>query len=172
MTTRQARGARSGLKRKLIWVGFTLTAGSLAAGATTFGSALDVRNQSQLHGATIVRIRGEWAVQPVSTVSLTAGAPTRFVQGMMIVQGEARDAGASSMPNPDADTDASWMWFKDMLGAAIGSNEMSNGVWSGSIDVRAQRKLQPNTVLAYLGVNQTSVICHVAVAGRILIKLP
>ena len=159
-------------RRKLVWVGFGFTVSNLAGGASSFGALLDLRNQSQLHGGTALRIRGEYGIQADVAISLTMGGPSRVVWGAMLVQGEAFDAGVASIPNPDVDTDASWMWFQDQLVVSAANNDAAASFLRGPIDVRAKRKLKPNDVLAFVVRNQTTQSIDAGLAGRILIALP
>ena len=174
MSTRSALAMRRPLggsspRRKTVWNGFGAFSDSLTNGNVQSAAVVNFRVLSQVHGGTVVRIRGE--VYARSTTAVVAIGGARVVFGMIMVQGEASDVGVTGLPDPDIDTDASWLWWQELSVMGDASNDLAQ-LSARSFDGKAQRKITPNTVLALVVKNEANATVAWKVGGRILIKLP
>ena len=102
---------------------------------------------------TIVRVRGRGVVHMVSG---SASDSQLAACGLIIVSNDAFFAGAASLPSPLENADSPWLWHGVFtLGPAIGvevAGDQANGIVTVSfeIDSKAQRKIGPNEVLAFM----------------------
>ena len=99
---------------------------------------------------TIQRIRGNFAVH----INFDAASSSGIVGlGLIIASADAFTAGSASVPSPLDDLDSSWIWHELVVfGPTVGAEVATSldQYRSGMIDSKAQRKVHPNDVLAFV----------------------
>ena len=136
--------ARGGRRR----VDYTWLASSdiipLAAGA------VGVRAISSTFGAasTLFRVRGEMML---TLDDAAIGEAVALAAGLIIATGEALTAGAASLPNPDTDGGADWLWHGYLLAMVQAqSNDNEGAVARLTIDSKAMRKVKAGQQLGLI----------------------
>ena len=160
-------GARGGPQRRSVWQGAFLPTQGLATGSTIAVALVDVPAQLLFTDGTVVRIRGALTVRPQ-----TAANGLHVVCGITVVSDQAFTAGVTSMPDPEVNTSADWIWWKAFFvqsGADLTERESMREV---EVDSKAMRILKAaNKVLALLIRNDTGLSLTVGYGGRTLVKL-
>ena len=168
------------MRRKTQWAGFgnaaagallpTLT--SVASGGTVILSTGVIISGAQglvEEETTMTRMIGRITVGVNLDTALASGA---FAIGCVVVRGEAISAGVASMPSPETDPDAEWLYYVSGL-CLNPQNALRDGPASTQVvefDVRGQRIVRAGSNLVWLLAARTSGI-HAQVSGRYLLKL-
>ncbi len=155
--------ARSrGPRRLYEWIGqdFGLTVLSATQVILGVGTA-------ETDPVTIVRNRGQILVK--GTPDAVAD-DTVVGLGIIVVSRQAEAVGGTSVPGPIADPQAAWLWHQYVPLSAGGT--ALNGADLGSvvrviIDSKAQRKMNVNESLAFIGEVSTTQYATVSVNGGI-----
>ena len=113
---------------------------------------------------TVTRTIGRWAVQGVGS----AGTEDEFAVGLIKATEVARAAGVASLPKPDINPNAEWLyWFSTQT---YRRDTTSHGLEYVDFDVRSQRIVQRGERLVWIVTAQQNTVA-VGVSGRILMKL-
>ncbi len=166
---RSSAPRRRGPRRKALWQGVSIAFNSIADNANALSAVLDVRSSPALIGSTIVRIHGEFGARQITSANLSNAATV--TGGLLVVQGEAFDAGAASVPEPFGDADARWMWHKDMIMQGTGADD-GGQVSVSLVDVRSKRKMGANDVLVAVVANRANASADLVLIIRFLLLLP
>ena len=132
------------------------------------GSLLSVTEDE----VTVTRTIGNLAAF-MNTIS--AGVNARVALGCIIARGEAITAGVASLPSPEDDPDAEWLFYTqfDLRTPAASSPEgtIAPTMFREHFDVRGQRILRVGSQLVWIGESQDNNVIA-GVGGRYLVKLP
>ena len=155
--------------RKPVWLGLQFATTAIGTSNALIGS-LNAAALA-LRPFTIVRTR---AVIQFESDQVAASETARGAFGIIVVSDQAVAAGAASIPNPFADTDAQFFVWEGLvnsfvLGDATGFTEPSGT--SLVVDSKAMRKVGLNEDIAVMAVVATAAGINLTVAGRMLIKL-
>ena len=104
---------------------------------------------------------------------LAASETTISSIGEIVVKDQAVAAGVASLPKPNADPEAQWIWWEGLqdsflLATAVGFQPTSSQVVD--VDAKSSRKVGINEDMAII-ISNTTLGAIVAVQGRTLIKL-
>jgi len=145
-----SRRFQQGTRRKTMWVGGVSTGSqtptTIAANSVAIVSVFDARLFPEAAQATVVRVRG---ILQIGNLGISSGNDPVGAFGIMVVDGEAFDAGVGSVSTPWTESgNNAWLyhtyWGAQQQvagGAAIAMN--SNII----IDSRAMRKLPQGRVV-------------------------
>jgi len=168
------------MRRKTQWGGYGDSAGAanlnifvgLAAGTPAIiSSSIVVSGALGLvdEEVTITRMIGN--VSATMNVG-TSGASAMLAIGCVVVRNESIAAGVASLPSPEDDPDAEWLYYLQVA-LRNPTNALSDGPISGAIvphDVRGQRILRAGSNVVWVAESQTADVA-VTVGGRYLVKL-
>ncbi len=103
----------------------------------------------------------------------TAEADSTIAVGCVVARVEAIAAGVASLPSPEDDPDAEWLYYGvfptvNQVASQIAADGAS--AWKQSFDVRGQRVVRAGSSLVWLAESQTNA-AFVGVGGRYLGKL-
>ncbi len=179
-----ARSFSRGARRKTQWSRFGDTTGAgtgfptyvgVAAGAgaiTSRGLVVGGGQGFVDEEVTIVRSIGMIGVRHDGT----SGVAARFAVGLYITRVEAIAAGVASLPDPQDDPDAEWLYYATGavvgIGAAAGDRAqepLANLVFQ--FDTRGMRKLNTGESTVWVAKAGTDAV-EIVTAGRCLVKLP
>ncbi len=128
------------------WESFNAIQRALTADATLQGTSL-----ASTTAQTILRMLGSYIICPTSAP--VAGDAALVVVGIGVVSTDAFAAGAGSMPDPGAEPDYPWLYWKSH-GFFFPTNTADPSAASGSIrvdfDIRSMRKMKPRESLAWV----------------------
>ncbi len=106
MARRRITTGRRGTRRPNIWGGATTgVETAIAAGATTVFTVLSNTAVKARTSPTLSRIRGMVAIRGAAGTFVQVGA------GIIVAEEKAIAAGAASLPDPDVDFEAPWLWW-------------------------------------------------------------
>ncbi len=168
------------MRRKTQWGGF----GNAAAGATIPTPAALTAGTPQIISTGIIIAGAAGIVDEEFTITRTIGAVMvahgentanlagSWAVGCVIARNEAVNAGVASLPSPEDDPDAEWLYY------AQGSvqnpnNALRDGPTSGrfvDFDVRGQRIVRAGSTIVWIAESQVANVT-VGVNGRFLVKL-
>jgi len=168
------------MRRKTQWAGFGSASGTavlpvpvvLAAGTpqiisanAVFAGGLGFLDEEVTLTRTIGRIT-------FSIDEDTAELAGSFALGCVVARSEAISAGVASLPSPEDDPDAEWLYY--FQGSVINPmNALRDGPVSGGFhdfDVRGQRIMRQGSSVVWLAESQVASVT-VGVNGRYLAKL-
>ncbi len=167
------------MRRKTQWAGLGSQAGAgtipisqaAAGGATVIlSTAMIIGGAAGLldEEVTITRLIGQ-----ISAVVDLDSADTEgsFAIGCYVTRAEAIAAGVASLPNPETDPDAEWLYYIAGLvrNAAVATKDELSSMRQ-AFDVRGQRKVRSGETLVWLLSARTAAV-RAAVQGRYLVKL-
>ncbi len=171
--------ARS-MRRKTQWAGFGDAAGAAnfpAAVNVSPGTAVIISTNMIVQGAaglvdeevTITRMIGQWSATINSDSAL---ASSTVAIGCLVARNEAINAGVASLPDPENEPDAEWLYWGAWSGRNP-QNALRDGPISGGrmeFDVRSQRIVRAGFSTVWIAMSQATT-ATVTVAGRYLAKL-
>ena len=176
MTTRRTPARRTSPRRrsasrKLTWLGISASVNTLGNNARSITNVFDTRQASIFHmiGGTIIAIHGEFGARLTSSTNIANNA--RISSGLIMVQGDAMDAGTAGVPDPDLDADASWLHHMDLIMQGDATTDLGQARIK-EIHNRSQRKIRANEALVWSVTNQANVSADVHLLIRYLVKLP
>ena len=88
------------------WESLAATIFGFTANATVGGGALDSTTSQ-----TILRMIGEYVISP--TAVIIAGDQARLTMAIGIVSIDAKDLGATALPDPGDEPDYPWLYYAD-----------------------------------------------------------
>jgi len=170
------------MRRKTQWGGFGDEAGTAALGSMlglTAGTPVILSANVVISSGvgildeevTIIRTLGNITAR---MNSVTAAAQGRCAIGCIVIRNEALVAGVASLPSPEDDPDAEWLFYTQFdvvnpqTSALQGSNSPSD--FRTAFDVRGQRIMRSGHTVVWLAETETESLL-VGVAGRYLCKL-
>ncbi len=170
------------MRRKTQWGGFGDETGAVALGSMqALAAATPV-----ILGFNIVVAGGVGLVDEEVTITrmignvtcmlnnITASAQARVALGCIVVRNETITAGVASLPSPEDDPDAEWLYYSqfDVTNPVLNSIEGVSGVnvYRMAFDVHSQRVVRSGSTVVWIGESQTNNVL-LGVAGRYLVKL-
>ncbi len=168
--TGRRRGARGRRRRGLIWQGSSGSA-TIGISGTALFTLVDVTAQSAYFDSTVVRIRGDYSVH--AAISSEDPANRLFI-GVIVVSEEAAVAGATSIPNPQIDTAADWLYWRGHPFNGLATNGLADSFSFYVLDNRSMRKLMganKHLVMVVRNSSSSAVTVDFAFALRTLVML-
>ena len=173
---------RQGPRRKTEWFGTLDVNGAnlfplriaVATGATALlaqGLAISGGSGLSDQEGTITRMIGEVFVAIDGTAAATAGVA--FGIGAIVTRREVAIAGVASLPSPELDPDASWIFYTSgqMIRETVLTNSADVGqVYRIPFDVRGQRIIRSGETVVWLGAARGATV-NMSVYARYLVKL-
>ncbi len=106
------------------------------------------------------------------TNNVSASSQAAWALGCLVARNEAIAAGLASLPNPEANPDAEWLYWAS--GSVInGTDVLRDAVTSSgafNFDVKGQRKMSRGETVVWIGHVEIAG-CILGVNGRYLVKL-
>ena len=162
-------------RRKTDWIGGVSTNSqaeiALAANTVLLTSSFDTRTAGQAPAApfTVIRLRG------ILSISANAGGDTNAIgaYGVLVVNGEAFDAGVASIPSPWTESfDDRWMYHRYWTAINdAGVTETDTQAFSYEIDSKSMRKMARGDVLVAVIENASTDAVVFMSNFRVLVKL-
>ena len=175
-----ARQFARGMRRKTQWAGFGNQVGAATLPISivvTAGNTVLLSTNAIIAGAagfldeevTIVRTIGNILALVDSD---SADAEGSFAIGLYVTRAEAIAAGVGSLPSPEADPDAEWLYYAAGVLRRSATANINDGVttFRDQFDVRSQRRLRSGESMVWLLSARTGSV-RASVSGRYLAKL-
>ena len=173
----QLQRRQQATRRKTFWIGGVITGSqsetNLGGNSVALGQAFDTRVTGSIPQTpfTIVRTRGIFNFLPAS---LAANQDTIGAVGILIVNGEAFDAGVGSVPTPWTESfDDRWFYHEYISGMIRADVDGFVSVSSAPvmIDSKAQRKVEFGDVIVAVIENPSLDAFDFFMNFRMLVKL-
>ncbi len=136
-------------RKDKIWSGIGSGANSFATNATSLLVAVSFGTD---HSTTIMRILGNWFVQPTPGGTIAALDNAEIALAIGVVSSDAAALGLTAMPDPITDEGYPWLYWKSFFCELDSADTTSPGNNPGhshyfDIDVKSMRKIKPNESL-------------------------
>ncbi len=121
---------------------------SLTANGTALGGGL------ALDGPwTVIRMLGDLMIAATPGGTFVSADEARVAVAIGVISSDAFAAGAASVPDPSAEPDYPWLYFRELgflfAGASPAGDELTAHVRI-NLDIRSMRKLKPRETLAFV----------------------
>jgi len=168
------------MRRKTQWGGFGHDDGTvlLPAAIAIAANASAILSQGVVLAGTLGFLDEEVTITRmigrVTTMinNVSASSQASWALGCVIARNEAVSAGLASLPDPEQDPDAEWLYWASGI-AVNGTDVLRNAMTSGAgfnFDVKGQRVMARNEVPVWVA-HVEGAGCLVGVSGRYLAKL-
>ncbi len=175
-----ARAFTSRSRRKTQWAGFGNAVGAVTLPVATTVAANTTVIISQalvVAGGTGLVDEEVTVTRMIGTIHASLGVDTAVTSsslaiGCVIARNEAIAAGVASLPGPEGDPDAEWLYYGSVI-LRNPQNALRDGPASSMImpfDVRGQRIIRAGSGIVWLASSRGQVMAA-GVIGRALVKL-
>jgi len=146
-----ARGRTNFPRKSKAWSGIGSGANAFASSAT----ALLVSVGQGTAPSTILRILGNWFVQPTPGGTTAALDSAEIALAIGVVSTDAAAVGASAMPDPITDEGYPWLYWKSFFCQLSDATVPAAGFTPGNgaffdVDVKSMRRVNPNQSLVVI----------------------
>ena len=114
----------------------------LTAAGTSLGGSIGF-----VEARTVLRCRGELVI---TSEAGTNGDEALIVAALAVVSSDAFAAGAGSVPDPGAEGEYPWLWWRSVPIFVEGNDYDSAGAARVMVDTKAMRKMKPRESLAWV----------------------
>ncbi len=139
-------------QRKMVkqWDGISgLQGQNVTASSTVLGARLSFTEAS-----TILRMVGSWSVSPTAGGTFAADDEANITVGLGIVSSDAFEAGAASVPDPNAEPEYPWMYWEQVnvyaFTAPVAGDDLGALQKYRTFDIKSMRKVKPRESLIWV----------------------